>query len=110
MRLPHSSGRQCMDKNRTLWRRFYECACHHEGIMMGYIYEEDDKFPVIDLAFVKIDKKFTNHGKLSWSERLRWCWHVILSGDPWLDMVTLNRECAIELARDLNAFAKGKLK
>lgn len=110
MILRHSLGRCFLDKNSYIWRRFYECACHHEGVMMGYVYEDDNRFQCIDLAFVKVSNKHDTTNRLSLRERLRWCLHILLKGQPWLDMITMQKEVAASLGKDLIKFSKGKLK
>jgi hypothetical protein len=39
---------------------------------------------------------------LRWSERLRWCWQILLYGKPWSDFIILN----IENQRRLKEFLK----
>lgn len=40
-------------------------------------------------------------GTLSWKERLRWCWHILKTGNPWGDSVCLSPEKTVELAKFL---------
>lgn len=95
------------NKSNNIWRKFYECDCHGEGIMMSY--ENDyDGIPSIDIAFF-------NHGlkdsrELSFKERIRWCWHILKNGLPFTDMVMINQKEARKLAKDLLKFANKEYK
>lgn len=88
------------------WFKFYECACHGEGIMMSYEYEEEGGLPQIDMAFFQ----YGNVGRhpLGFRERLRWAWNLIRTGRPFLDEVMLSQRTARELADDLLKFSKKK--
>jgi hypothetical protein len=94
-------------KEYKIWKKFYECDCHTEGLMISYEYEEDG-LPCIDIAFFQ-------HGldaskQLSFFERLRWCWHILKKGIPFRDMIILNQRTARELGEDLLKFSKKKYK
>jgi hypothetical protein len=88
----------------NFWKKFYECDCTCEGIMMSY--EIDDPDPVIDLAFYTIG--FDSSKILTFKDKLRWCWHILIKGTPWSDMVILNQKQAKELGKDLLEFAEKK--
>ncbi len=80
------------------WYKFYECDCHGEGITISYEYQdENNKFSQVDMGFFKV-----GFGQpVEFKERLRWAWHLIKTGRPFLDEVILNRNIANELANDL---------
>jgi len=89
------------------WRKFYECSCMGEGVMLSFEQEEkkDDKLDYfIDLAFFQHGKG----GKLSFRQRLRHCWYTLKNGTPFCDMVTLDKKTAGVLGKDLLAFSKDK--
>lgn len=84
------------------WRKFYECSCFTEGIMMSHEYEDD--IPLIDLAMF-------HHGlktKLSITERIRFAWKLLTSGEPYADQVVLDKKTAKELGKDLMAWGNKK--
>lgn len=37
-------------------------------------------------------KRSHSGGKLSWRERIRWCWHLITTGELWVDEIILDKE------------------
>lgn len=39
----------------------------------------------------------------SWKERLRWCWRIIYTGNPWADSVILNEAGKMKLISALNS-------
>lgn len=86
--------------NRT-WRKFYECSCMGEGIMLSYEYEEDFS-PMIDMAFFGLG--MSGRQPLTLKERLRWCWRILRYGYPFTDQVMLRPETAKKLGNDLVNF------
>ena len=85
-----------------LWRKFIECSCGTEGIMISNDYM-DNKEPVIDLAFFKYG---CNPDKMSLYQKLRYCWRVLSKGEPFMDEIILNKEQTKELIIGLNSFIK----
>jgi hypothetical protein len=85
-----------------IWRKFFQCDCGGEGIMMSYENEEDG-IPSVDLAFF-------SHGHdnriLSFFEKLRYCWRTLTTGRPFDDEVMLTPEVAKELGTELIRFAR----
>jgi len=88
-----------------MWKKFYECDCAGEGIMISY--ETNDPYPVIDLAFFGYG--FNSSKQLNWFHRLRWSWYILRKGLPWNDMVILTQDQAKELGTDLLYFANKKV-
>ena len=84
-----------------MWQKFYECNCGTEGIVISHEYfdDEEKKFGLIDMAFFQ--HGFVGIHPLSFKERLRWCWHLLKTGQPFLDSVMLNKKVAEELGTDL---------
>lgn len=89
--------------NESIWRRFIECECHTEGIMVSY--DDTDPFPNIYLAMFSYGK-FGN--SLGFREKLRYCWKVLKTGRPFEDEVMLRQDTARELANALLEFANKK--
>jgi len=92
-------------QKENLWQKSYECSCHGEMIMMGYEDDEKDGIPTIDLAFF-------NYGYsgsvLSFSNRLKWIWQILIKGTPYLDEVMLEQATAKRLGEDLIKFSQKK--
>ena len=80
-----------------IWKRFYECDCTSEGIMLSY--EMDDPYPVIDIAFYTLG--FNSCKELGLFQRLRWAWRILRKGTIWNDMVILRQSEAKKLGKDL---------
>lgn len=94
-----------MKIKNSIWQKYYECDCHHEGIMLRH--EIDEGFPQLELAFFSFGKVGEN---ISLFERLRWCWYIIRRGFPYCDQIILRQETARELGKDLIKFANRKVK
>ena len=88
-----------------IWKKFYECDCMSEGIMLSY--EIDDPYPVIDLAFFY----HGFHGKhmLTFGQRLKYMWQIFTKGTVWKDMVILTQEQAKALGTDLLEFSEKEI-
>lgn len=88
------------------WKKFYECDCGAEALVMGDSYNDFNSGQCIDIAF------FTNRitNILEFSERLRWCWNILKTGKPYTDMVILEKKVALKLARDIQNQFKRKEK
>ena len=85
----------------TIWKRFIECSCHTEGVMIGY-FDEGKFSDEIYLAF------FRNYwcNTLSLRQRFRYIWNVLVKGEPFLDQVVLNRKTLDDLRAALDECAK----
>lgn len=95
------------DSRPKTWRKFYECGCAAEGIMMSTEDVNEDKTRQIYLAFFQ---NGWNGKELSFTQKLRWIWQILKVGYPYGDCVLFNTETARDLAKDLKSFADGKLK
>jgi hypothetical protein len=67
-----------------------ECACHGEGIMVTN--HKGEEF--VEMAFFCKSENGIgpNTEKLSFGQKLRYIWHILITGKPYGDMVILNRE------------------
>lgn len=78
-----------------LWKKFYECECHTEGIMVSM----DDEFDK------SICMAFFGHGyqgtKFTFFQKLRWCWRILKKGHPYEDEVMFDKDTALDLGKDL---------
>ncbi|MGD2071895.1 MAG: hypothetical protein PVG65_00190 [Candidatus Thorarchaeota archaeon] len=81
-----------------IWDKFYECTCHAQMIVAHY----DDEDKTVDLAFFH---NFVD-GRMTWWQRIKFCWKVLTTGEAWTDMVILDREEARNLGRDLCIFTE----
>ena len=82
-----------------VWRKFYECDCGGEGVMLAESEKEEEYPAMVTLAFF-------SHGQfgkypLPFKEKMRWCWHIIRTGTLFADEVIMRRHRARELGADL---------
>ena len=64
------------------------------GLSIGS--DEDDKLVYIDLW-----KFYATETILPWKERLRWCWEILKSGEPYVGEVVLTPDAAKEFAEQI---------
>jgi len=96
--------------NKNFWKdKIYECECHGEGLVLSQVECDSNKknpenHPIfIYLAF--ISQGFRSSFPLNFRQKIRWCWNIIKTGKPFVDMVILNKNNAQNLASDLLTFA-----
>ena len=63
---------------------FIECECHEEA--MGVDYDVEDK-----LYYFSYWSSGLSNRKLTWKERVRYCWNVLRKGKAFNDEVILNQ-------------------
>jgi len=70
-------------------REFINCDCHTEGLVID---EVDGDIYIALWAYGQ-------HGKqITFLDRLRWCWNIMIKGLPWVDCVILHKEETKKLA------------
>ena len=94
-----------------IWKTFYECSCGTEGLALSYEYEEkhdkEGAFPCIDVAFFNQGYKGRTMDLI---ERIKYCWQVLRTGEPYKDMIILEQKTAKKIAEVLLKFANRKYK
>lgn len=78
--------------------KLYECDCHTHGFTVN----GNEELGVIFMSFWAMGQA---GNKLRWRDRLRWCWNILRSGEPYDDEVVLSPDGAMELASALAAGA-----
>ena len=63
-----------------------KCSCWGEIITVE-IDKEDD-----DLTYLAVWSSYTSNPVMGLKERIRWVWHLLVTGQPYTDMVVLNKE------------------
>jgi hypothetical protein len=86
---------------------------------------EKDKFVICDCfchalccQFDKLDNELylsmwhrsPGVSKWGWWQRLRWVWHVLITGEPYYDELVLNKESTKELIEYLQSLDFDKIK
>lgn len=66
------------------------CSCYNEMLHLLY----DDELDFLELS---IWGYANDDNKLSWKNRLRYCWQILKTGRPYNDQIMLKREHAKEL-------------
>ena len=69
---------------------FIKCECSGEGLGVDY-YEDDGVY------YFSYWKSGISNQKLSWKERFRHCWNVLIKGKAFNDEVILTKDKANEL-------------
>lgn len=75
------------DEDRSI---FIKCECHAEGL--GVDYDKAD-----DYYYFSYWKCGLSNGRLTWKERLRYCWEVVTKGKAFNDEIMLNQSSVDEL-------------
>ena len=79
--------------------KFILCDCKTEGILLS----EDKEINLMYLSFFQYSY---NPTKMSLYQKLRYCWQVLIKGEPFDDEIVLNKENSRELVKELNKFIK----
>jgi hypothetical protein len=82
---------------KTSQSKFYKCGCSAHAL------EVDSSFVNEDEIYLSIWQYGRVNPSLNWRERIRWCWNIILTGNPWGDSVILNKNQCSELVEQLNS-------
>jgi len=77
-----------------------KCECSAEALEVTYW---SDMHPD-DFLFAFWQQGFNR--PMCWRERIRWCWNVIKTGNPWADSIIVTNENALKIAEFIKAHAK----
>jgi hypothetical protein len=80
----------------------FRCSCFSEGLILSKY--EDEQESQISIGFFQMG--FHNKNILSFWERLRWMWHILITGMPWCDMIIFDNKEAIKFGETIIKFAK----
>lgn len=67
------------------------CDCYSHCLFVEKD-DEDNHF------FISLFERGTDGRKMSWKERLRWCFYILTKGTPFTDMIVIDSKKAKELA------------
>lgn len=81
-----------MNKTKTI-----KCSCYSELLHL----EWDEELKLLDLS---IWAHYGSKNKLSWRQRLRYCWRILTSGKPYGDQMILDKESISAIVEYLNQF------
>jgi hypothetical protein len=79
-----------------IWRKFYECECGAEGIMIS-----KDDFDKDTLYLAIFRNSFYEIYPLSFKGKIKAIWDILIHGTVWDDTIILNKEEAMQLGMDL---------
>lgn len=82
-----------MEETPTIMEK---CTCGSEAIEVQYWKDDPD----LEFYFSYWTEGF--HHPMCWRERLRWCWRVLTTGNPWADRIILNSTQAKRIADFIN--------
>lgn len=78
--------------NKTV---FIKCTCHSEGVLV-----EVDK--ELDALFLSIwERGYRIDNTLSWKQKLRYIWQVLIYGKSYTDQIVLDRKACFALSKAL---------
>lgn len=78
-----------------------KCDCSAEALEIEYDKEENKFY----FSFWQQGYRF----RLSWKERIRWCFRIIASGNPWTDSIIVGAVNARTIRNFLTKFIKNNL-
>ena len=76
---------------------FLICDCYDHGLLVEK-YEREEE------VCISLFERGLKGRTLSFTERLKWCWHIIRYGKPWSDFIILNEENQKKLKEFLNEY------
>ena len=74
---------------------FLMCDCYSHALFV-------EKFDGDKEVCISLFERGYSGKRMSWFERLRWSWRIIIRGHPWTDSVILNEENQKKLRGFLN--------
>lgn len=74
-----------------------KCSCSGEAIEFSL----DEEFEMVD---VSLWKRGIHDRPMSIRERIRWCLHVLKTGNPWSDYLILDKEGIQDVKEYFNQF------
>jgi len=76
-----------------------KCECCSEALEIEY----DSEMDQIELSMWYYSMC---NGTLSWKERIRWCYHILKTGNPWCDHIILNHKKMNDIIKWYTAIKK----
>lgn len=64
---------------------FIVCDCYSHGLWI-------ERFKEDESVFINLFERGTTGKKLSFTEKLKWCWQILIHGHPWTDMIILDKD------------------
>jgi hypothetical protein len=71
------------------------CDCHTHGFIVERFEDEEE-------VYLSLFERSISGRKLSIKERFKWCWKIFYTGQPWTDLIILDKDKQKELANFLN--------
>ena len=79
--------------------KFVRCDCFGHALEVRRDMEiVDGKITHKNFEICIWERYGESNRKMSWRERIRWCWQVLRTGRPWADQVTISDDKAKKLA------------
>jgi len=88
-------------KNKS---KFYKCEC--SAHLLEVTRDEYEGQVNVDVSIWALGH--AGNVPFTWRERLRWCWNILRTGNPWGDSVTLSLTNAEKLAKYLTEVSTDK--
>jgi len=84
--------------------RFFKCECGTHTLETEY----DDELNQYNFTIWHYGHQ--GDVPMSFKERVRWCWRILTTGNPWADAVILSEKNKVELVNYLNNKGKSEKK
>lgn len=87
------------DKNTI----YLMCDCNKHTLQASY----DKECDIIEISLWSC---YIDNRIYGLKERLRWCWNILWTGNPWSDFIILNKENALKLSNFIKEKLMNKIK
>jgi len=74
----------------NIHRKFLKCECSSHALEVEYD-EEYGQYSIATWHYGNFTRPF------SFKEKIRWCWRILWTGNPWADSVILSKKTKLEL-------------
>jgi hypothetical protein len=85
---------------------FIKCDCGSEMFEIRYSIWESEF--VVDRNFNLTMWYMGKSHPMTFKERLRWCWRILRTGDPWGDGIIVSENTAKKISEYINKYTQNK--
>jgi hypothetical protein len=82
-----------INKGNTKMEKMFICNCKSESLTISH----DKEFKHYEISMWNRSIRWT--GKMPFSERLRWCWKILFTGELWNDYMVVDETQAEEISK-----------
>jgi len=82
--------------------KFIKCECYGHLLELEYDREYNQHY-------LTVWNSGFSRNRLSWFNRICWCWQILKTGNPWNDMFIINADAKKEIVEFLGRDVKDKI-